>query len=144
MTYTVQVQAAEGREAEPQNAIGAILVGIDERPGWASALQTAGELAEACRAVLIVVDLRPALDPAGPTLAVDEVDHCEVLAQRFPRLVVRAMTARGHGGHTLLRLAPKVGADLVVVPEAVVQPRWRRPGVERRLPRGCPVVVVPA
>lgn len=125
--------------------IGAILVGIDERPGWARALQTAGELAQACRAVLVVVDLRPALDPGSPSgVAGDEVDHLEVLSRRFPRVVVRAMTARGHGSHTLLALAPKVGADLVVVPEAVVHPRWRRPGLDRRLAAGCPVVVVPA
>lgn len=125
--------------------IRAILVGIDERRGWAQALQTAGELAQACRATLIVVDLRPALDPSEPPGGTsDDVDHLDLLARRFPGLMVRAMTARGHGGHTLFALARKVGADLVVVPEVVVQPRWRRPGVERRLTGGCPVVVVPA
>lgn len=131
--------------AGSSTSIGAILVGIDERRGWAQALRTAGELARACGAVLIVVDLRPALDPNEPaTTFADEVDHLEVLARLFPGLVVRSMTARGHGGQTLFALAPKVAADLVVVPEAVVQPAWRRGGLERGLSRSCPVVVVPA
>lgn len=124
--------------------IHAILVGIDERRGSARALQTAGELAQACRAVLVVVDLRPAVDPQAPLAeGGDELDHVEVLARRFPDLEVRTLAARGHGSHTLLALAPEVGADLVVVPEAVVQPRWRRQSRERRLAGGCPVVVVP-
>lgn len=127
--------------------IGTILVGVDERPGWARLLQTAGQLAQACAAELIVVDLRPAFDVGGPdptdALDGDEVDHLQVLARRFPGVALRSMEARGHGAHTLLALAPEPGADLVVVSETVVQPRWRRPGTERRLAGGCPVVVVP-
>lgn len=156
MAYTVQMAgrgevkraSSSSRRTVPtgeRTSIQAILVGIDERRGWAQALRTAGELAQACGAVLIVVDLRPELDPndrsAGPD---DDVDHLQLLARHFPDLVIRGMTARGHGAHTLFALAPEVGADLVVVPEAVVQARWRRAGLERGLAGGCPVVVVPA
>jgi nucleotide-binding universal stress UspA family protein len=102
-----------------------IVLGFDESPEAARALERAQELAKALGARVLVASVAPALTPAahgiGPFDPADPPERYRALAKGAAKtLTDRGVTAEaisglGGAGHAIVALADEHNADLIVV-----------------------------
>lgn len=106
-----------------------ILVGTDTTAAADLAVQTAGELARANEAELIVVQVRTdtaAHDAADPRKSADPDRYLARMPDRFPGVPVRSWAEEGDPAERLVDVAEKEGADTIVLGNRGTHGSWWR------------------